>query len=56
MWQVTAEEIDRLHSGPVDFVSGSRDFRNDFYEWHETLSVSSYQGELLHLLPYVVIE
>lgn len=27
-----------------------------FREWHETLSRTSYQGELLHILPYVIID
>lgn len=50
------EDVDRLHSDHVDNVNGSRDWRNEFHEWHETLSVSSYQQDLLHLLPYVVID
>jgi len=50
------EDVDRLHSDHVDNVNGSRDWNNEFHEWHETLSVSSYQQDLLHLLPYVVID
>jgi len=50
------EDVDRLHRDHVDNVNGSRDWRNEFHEWHETLSVSSYQQDLLHLLPYVVID
>ena len=55
-WQVTDEDVERLHTTAVDCVGGSRDFRQEFHEWHETLSVSSYNGDLLHVLPYVVIE
>jgi len=54
--QAKEEDVDRLHRDHVDNVNGSRDWRNEFHEWHETLSVSSYQQDLLHLLPYVVID
>lgn len=27
-----------------------------FREWHQTLSKKSYEGELLHILPYVIID
>jgi len=53
---VTDEDVDRLHTTPLDNISGYRDFQQEFHEWHETLSVSTYNGDLLHLLPYVVIE
>ena len=56
MEQAKEEDVDRLHSDHVDNVNGSRDWNNEFHEWHETLSVSSYQQDLLHLLPYVVID
>ena len=54
--QVTDDDVDRLHTTPLDNISGYRDFHQEFHEWHETLSVSTYNGDLLHLLPYVVIE
>lgn len=53
---MTDEDVDLLHNGPVDGVSGSRDMQNEFHQWHETISVASYHGDPLHLLPYVVIE
>jgi len=54
--QVTDEDVDLLHNGSVDDVNGSRDINGEFHQWHETITVASYHGDPLHLLPYVVIE
>lgn len=54
--QVTDEDVNKLYNGQVDGVNGSHDINGEFYEWHETLTVASYQMDPLHLLPYVVIE
>lgn len=61
---VTEDDVCRLHSEHIDGVNGivnhsSQDITNgdiDFREWHETVSRTSYQGEMLHILPYVVID
>ncbi|XP_046635044.1 mediator of RNA polymerase II transcription subunit 26-like isoform X2 [Daphnia pulicaria] len=53
---VTDEDVDLLHNGSVDDVNGSRDINGEFHQWHETVTVASYHGDPLHLLPYVVIE
>lgn len=53
---VSEEEVHLLHTTELDCVNGTRDYRNDFHEWHETSTVNSFGGDPLHLLPYVVID
>lgn len=61
---VTEDDINRLHNEQVEGVNGVvnhssqvlKDRDIDFREWHETVSRTSYQGDLLHILPYVVID
>nr|CAD7407756.1 unnamed protein product [Timema poppensis] len=60
---VTEKDIERLHKEHVNSLNGNvhegvtRDEDDDrFREWHEMVSRRSYQGDLLHILPYVVID
>lgn len=61
---VTDDDVVRLHSDHIEGVNGIvnhgsqvlKDGDIDFREWHETVSRTSYQGEMLHILPYVVID
>ncbi|KAJ1523784.1 hypothetical protein ONE63_001616 [Megalurothrips usitatus] len=61
---VSEDDVCRLHSEHIEGVNGVvnhgsqtvKDEGNDFREWHETVSRASYQGEMLHILPYVVID
>ncbi|PSN50930.1 hypothetical protein C0J52_08151 [Blattella germanica] len=60
--EVTEELITKLQVEHVDGMNGNINDGakpgegGDFREWHETLSKKSYQGEFLHILPYVVID
>nr|CAD7592011.1 unnamed protein product [Timema genevievae] len=60
---VTEMDIERLHKEHVNSLNGNvhegvtRDEDDDrFREWHEMVSRRSYRGDLLHILPYVVID
>ena len=65
---VSEEDVKRLHSGHIEGLNGNVNHGkcrvkedgetedDNFREWHETVSRTSYQGELLHILPYVVID
>ncbi|XP_026283126.1 mediator of RNA polymerase II transcription subunit 26 [Frankliniella occidentalis] len=61
---VSEDDVCRLHGEHIDGVNGivnhgRQDLKEgdiDFREWHETVSRTSYQGEMLHILPYVVID
>lgn len=56
----TEEDVLRLHNEHVECLNGCADHsgKSDvgFSEWHEVVSRTSYNGELLHILPYVVID
>ncbi len=54
--QVTDEMVDRLHNDPVPSRNGNFDHRGEFKEWHEMLTKETTGGDLLHVLPYCVIE
>ncbi|XP_063229908.1 mediator of RNA polymerase II transcription subunit 26 isoform X2 [Bacillus rossius redtenbacheri] len=60
---VTDDQVDRLHSEHLEGVNGTihngvlrEDDDDRFREWHEMVSKVSYRGDLLHILPYVVID
>ena len=64
---ISEEDVERLNSGHVEGLNGNANHGkcrvkeeeeedDNFREWHETVSRTSYQGELLHILPYVVID
>ncbi|GLH11569.1 Mediator of RNA polymerase II transcription subunit 26 [Gryllus bimaculatus] len=55
----TENLVDRLYNENIDGISGnySHEANGDtFREWHETVVRTSYQGDLLTILPYVVID
>lgn len=67
--EITLDDVDRLHNENVENLNGNYDHApteplqphssttdGTFREWHETVSRTSYNGELLHILPYVVID
>ncbi|XP_039286192.1 mediator of RNA polymerase II transcription subunit 26 isoform X2 [Nilaparvata lugens] len=69
--QITIEDVDRLHNENVENLNGNYDHapvdiepnsmptpasNANFRQWHETVSRTSYNDELLHILPYVVID
>jgi mediator of RNA polymerase II transcription subunit 26 len=58
--QVTEEDVDRVLNQHIEGINGNRDEKDKdsdvFCEWHQVVSRTSYQGDLLHILPYVVID
>lgn len=64
--EITEEDVFRLHNEHIEGLNGCYDHsgihnsgeegRGNFCEWHEMVSRTSYNGELLHILPYVVID
>lgn len=60
--EVTEEIIEKLHTEHIESLNGnvneaaSCEDSDNFCEWHEMVSKKSYQGEFLHILPYVVID
>ena len=53
---VTDARVDRLHLEYWTGVNGQYDHRNQWHDWTQTFSVPSYDGDLLHILPYVNID
>ena len=55
--EVTQQLIQDLnHEGRLEHVGGIKDHEGEFREWHEMTSLCSLDGELLHILPYSVID
>ena len=54
--EVTEERIDGLNNGHLEHIGGIRDHSGEFREWHEMVALESKDGELLHILPYSVID
>jgi len=55
--EVTQKLIDDLNSGgELEHIGGIRDHQGEFKEWHELVSLVARDGELLHILPYSVID
>ncbi|CAG7785752.1 unnamed protein product [Allacma fusca] len=49
-------DVDTLHKEQVPNVNGNLDPDGQFHKWHQTYAVPSINGELLHILPYTVID
>jgi hypothetical protein len=49
-------DVDSLHTEQVPNVNGNLGPDGQFHKWHETYAVPSINGELLHILPYTVID
>jgi len=54
--EVTPQMVDELNNGQLEHIGGIRDHSGEFKEWHEMTSLESKDGELLHILPYSVID
>lgn len=59
--EVTNGEVNRVLNEHIEGLNGNYDERGDsenqvFREWHEVVSRTSYNSELIHILPYVVID
>ena len=54
--EVTQQLIEDLNNGQLEHIGGIKDHEGEFREWHEMTSLLSKDGELLHILPYSVID
>jgi len=56
--ELTQQLIDQLNSddGQLEHIGGIKDHEGEFKEWHQMTSLVSKDGELLHILPYSVID
>lgn len=53
---VTDELVERLHSRQWAGVNGLNDLNGVWHGWHQTVSLLSYEGSMLHVLPYVDLD
>ncbi|KAK7495911.1 hypothetical protein BaRGS_00012901 [Batillaria attramentaria] len=53
---VTDELVDRLHNTQWPGVNGFYDINGEWHRLHETMTFASYQGDMLHVLPYVDLD
>ncbi len=53
---VTDGMVDRLHDENVESFNGNFNHLGEFREWHEMLTRVTKEGELLHVLPYSIID
>lgn len=53
---VDESEVEQYIKEDVPNLNGNYDKEGLFREWHETLTVDSYKGEPLHILPYTIID
>ncbi|KAK6172015.1 hypothetical protein SNE40_018418 [Patella caerulea] len=49
-------DVLRVHSEPWEGVNGCRDGNNVWHDWASTLTLSSYDDDPLHILPYVIVD
>lgn len=54
--EITEELIKDLNEGQLEHIGGVRDHNGEFKEWHEMVSKETLSGEMLHILPYSVID
>ena len=54
--EVTEELVSDLNSGQLEHVGGVLDHQGRFREWHEMVASQTVGGDLLHILPYSVID
>ncbi|KAK3612685.1 hypothetical protein CHS0354_042211 [Potamilus streckersoni] len=53
---VTEEEIERIQNDEWLGVNGCYSWDQSWRDWSQTLSLPSYRGDLLHILPYVIVD
>ena len=53
---VTEDLVDRLHSEHLPGVNGLFDINGDWNSWRQTITLPSYEGNPLHILPYVDLD
>lgn len=53
--RVTDDDVELLHTSQIPGINGQYDYGHNWVDWSRAYSVRSYDGELLHVLPYVNI-
>lgn len=54
--QVTEQDVHRLQHEEWAGVNGQLDYNDIWHDWTQTYSMPTYNGDLLHILPYVNID
>jgi len=53
--EITEEMVEK-YNAQIENINGNFGFDGEFKEWHEVVSKPSAEGDLLHILPYSVID
>ncbi|KAL8582951.1 hypothetical protein ACOMHN_006495 [Nucella lapillus] len=53
---VTEERVEHLHTERLPGVNGLYDLNGDWTSWQQVLTLPSYEGNPLHILPYVDLD
>jgi len=53
---VTSSDVRRFNDEPTESFNGNFGHDGDFKEWHEVVSKTTLGGDLIHILPYSVID
>ena len=53
---VTEEDIRRIHEQEWDGVNGCFNNQREWFDWTQSLSVTTQDDEALHILPYICID
>ena len=54
--EITEKVIQDLNEGQLEYIGGVTDHAGKFREWHEMASKETLNGEILHVLPYSLID
>lgn len=54
--EITDSVVSRLHGEHWTGVNGVVDSFGGWRDWTQTLSLDSYQGDMVHILPYVIVD
>ena len=52
----TEKTVDQLHDEQLPGVNGQKDYLGEWKNWTQTYSLPTYNGDLLHVLPYVNLD
>ena len=53
---VSDECVDRLHSDHLPGINGLYDINREWTSWQQTMTLPSFEGDHLHILPYVDLD
>jgi len=54
--EITKTLVNDLNDGQLEHLGGICDYQGNFKEWHQLVSRETKDGDLLHILPYSVID